>query len=84
MSVVLVGQIMIVVMRMRDRMRVRRSVVRVRKGVYVQMRMIPFQRIDYDQRRAAEHHEQCGEVQPRKPLAEDQKRQQRADKRPTA
>ena len=64
MGVILIGQIMIVVMRMRDGVGMRTAVVRVRKGVYMQMRMMPFQRVDHDQRRAADHHEQRNEVQP--------------------
>ena len=51
-------------MRMRDGVGMRTAVVRVREGVRVQMGVIAFQRVDHDQRRAADHHNQRGEIQP--------------------
>ncbi len=49
-SVSVIGHIMIVPVRVSDRMRVRCSVMSVRKGVLMNMRVVLYQRIDHNKR----------------------------------
>ena len=55
MTVLFVGEVVIVLMLVRDGVRVRRAVVCVGECVDVQVCVVPFQRVDNHERRAAYH-----------------------------
>ena len=63
-SVSVVVHVMIVPVRVSYRMRVRCSVVRVREGVLMNMRVVLYQRIDHNERRACRHHDQRDDISP--------------------
>ena len=52
-------------MRMCDRMRMRRSIMRMREGVFVLMRVMPYQSICYYECRPSEHYDQRNKIHPR-------------------
>ena len=71
MAVIFIGEVVIVLMLVRNGVRVRRAVVRVSEGVDVQVGVIPLQRVDHDERRAAYHDDESGEVRPRELLPQN-------------
>ena len=80
-SVFAVCHVMIVPVRVSDRMSVRRSVVRVREGVLMNMRVVLYQRIEHNERRACRHHDQRDDISPSDRLAQENESKERSDER---
>ncbi len=72
---------MIMLVRMRDRMAVRASVVGVYEGMLVNMRMISDHGIDHDKHGPRKHDSQRKQIHSGRLLMQDEKRQKSADKR---
>ena len=64
MPVPAIRHIMIMIMRMRNSVRMRRSIVRMRESVLVLMYVMPYQSICHYERRPSEHYDQCNKVHP--------------------
>ena len=64
MTVSAIRHIMVMIMRMCNRMRMRCSVMGMGKGVLMHMRVMPNQGICDNKRRPADHNDQCDKVHP--------------------
>lgn len=79
--VVFIRYVMVMRVGMRDRMRMRRAVVRVGERMRVNVVVIAYQRIDHDEYRSEYHDRERGKVHPRQLFLQEQKGQSRADER---
>ena len=64
MAMPVIRHIMIMIMRMCNRMRMRCSVMGMREGVLMHMRVMPDQGISNNKRGSADHNDQCDKVHP--------------------
>lgn len=72
---------MIVIVRVRDRVGVGAAVVRVHKGVLVQMRVVADERIHHNERGAGKHDREGDEIDARELFVQEHERQKRPDER---
>lgn len=74
-AVLFVGQIMVVLVRVGNGVRMRRSVVSVRKRMPMRVRVLACKRIRRNDQRTRDHYRECGKVEPRQALIQHDERQ---------